>query len=302
MLKKLFIGISCFFFGTVYTGMAQELRCNVQVVSEQVQGTNKQIFTTLEKALYEFMNNRAWTSNVFTSEERIECNMMFNIKEQSGSYFKGTLQLQARRPVFNSSYNTVLLNYLDQNIEFDYVEFQALDFSESSYTNNITSLMAFYAYVILGLDYDSYAMKGGTDLLKKAEKVVNNAQSAKEKGWKSYDASSNKNRYWLIQNLLDDKYSGVRTFYYKYYRLGLDRMADKTNEARTEIATDLKLLQDVYRSKPDPYMHLLQVVFDAKSDEWVNIFSESQQEEKTRVAQILKEIDPSNTTKYQKIK
>jgi hypothetical protein len=284
-----------------FSGIAQELKCNVQVISDKVQGTNKKVFETMQNAMYEFMNNRSWTNHVYTNEERIECNLLFNIQDYSGSDFKGTLQVQARRPVFNSSYNTVLLNYMDQNIQFTYVEFQSLEFSESSFTSNLTSLLAYYAYVVIGLDYDSFNSKGGTEYLRKAESIVNNAQNTPEKGWKPFEGSSNKNRYWLIQNLMDDKYSPVRDFFYKYHRLGLDRMAEKPNEGRDEIAEDLKLLQQVYRNKPDPYMHLMQVLYDAKSDEWVNIFSDSFPDERSRVLAILKEIDPPNSTKYQKI-
>ncbi|HEY4789184.1 MAG TPA: DUF4835 family protein, partial [Bacteroidales bacterium] len=222
--------------------LGQELKCNIQVVSEQIQGTNKKVFETLQSALYEFMNNRNWTNNVFTNEERIECNMLINITDYSGSDFKGTLQVQSRRPVYGTSYNTVLLNYKDQNFDFSYTEFEPLDFSETSFRSNLTSLMAFYAYIIIGLDYDSFSYNGGTEYFRKAEAIVNNAQNATEKGWKPYEASNNKNRYWLIQNILDEKYSSVREFIYKYHRLGLDRMAEKTNEARDEIAEDLKLL------------------------------------------------------------
>ncbi len=280
---------------------AQELRCNIQIVSEQVQGTNKKVFETLQQAVYEFMNNRSWTNNVYTNEERIECNMLFNIQDYVGSEFKGTLQVQSRRPVFNSSYTSVMFNYFDQNIQFSYVEFESLEFNETSFTSNLTSLLAYYAYVILGLDYDSYSLKGGSDFYKKAEIIVNNAQNAREKGWKAFESTNNKNRYWLVQNLLDDKYSNVRAFLYRYHRTGLDRMAEKINEGRDEIAESLKLLQTVYRQRPDPYMHIMQVVFDAKNDEWVNIFTESFPEEKTRVVQLLKEIDPSNISKYQKL-
>lgn len=281
--------------------IAQELRCNVQIVSEQVQGTNKKVFETLQQAIYEFMNNRNWTNNVYSNEERIECNMLFNIQDYVGSEFKGTLQVQSRRPVFNSSYTSVMFNYFDQNIQFSYVEFESLEFNETSFTSNLTSLLAYYAYVIIGLDYDSYSLKGGSDYYKKAEIIVNNAQNAREKGWKAFESTNNKNRYWLVQNLLDEKYSNVRVFLYKYHRTGLDRMAEKINEGRDEIAESLKLLQTVYRQRPDPYMHLMQVVFDAKNDEWVNIFTESFPEEKKRVVQLLKEIDPSNISKYQKL-
>jgi hypothetical protein len=295
---RILILVMCFVPGLI---VAQELRCNVQVVSQQVQGTNKRIFETLQTALFEFMNNKSWTNNVFSNEERIECNILINIQDYSGTDFKGTLQVQARRPVFGSSYNTTLLNYLDQNIQFSYTEYEPLEFSESSFRSNLTSLMAYYAYIILGLDYDSFSFKGGSDWFRKAEAIVNNAQNATEKGWKPFEGSSNKNRYWLVQNILDEKYSPVREFMYKYHRQGLDRMAEKANEGRDEISEDLKLLQQVYRAKPDPYMFLLQIVYDAKSDEWVNLFSESMTEEKTRVVKILKEIDAPNSNKYQKI-
>lgn len=280
---------------------SQELKCNIQFVSEQVQGTNKKVFETLQQAAYEFVNNRSWTNNVFSSEEKIECNMLFNIQDYSGNDFKGTLQIQSRRPVFNSSYNTVLFNYLDQNIQFTYVEYESLEFNETSFTSNFTSILAYYIYIILGLDYDSYSYKGGTEYFRKAEAIVNNAQNTKEKGWKPFETSSNKNRYWLIQNILDEKYSPVREFLYKYHRLGLDRMSDKVNEGRDAIAESLKLLQQVYRQKPDAYMHLLTVINDAKHQEWIDIFKESFPEEKNRVVAILKEIDPSNISKYQQI-
>ncbi len=285
---------------TAINGVSQELRCNIQVTSDKVQGTNKKVFETLQTSLNELINNRNWTNHVYTAEERIECNMLFNIQDYSGSDFKGTLQIQARRPVYNSSYNTVLLNYMDNNIQFTYVEFETLEFNESTFTSNLTALIAYYAYVIIGLDYDTYSNKGGSEYFRKAESIVNNAQNAPEKGWKAFEGS-NKNRYWLIQNLMDEKYSPVRDFLYKYHRLGLDRMSEKPNEGRDEIAEDLKLLQQVYRNKPDPYMHLLQVIFDAKSDEMINVFSESVPEERNRVLPILKEIDPANSTKYQKI-
>ncbi len=281
---------------------SQELNCNVQIVTQQIQGTNKQVFQTMQEAIYEFMNNTAWTSNVFELEERIECTMLFNLQEQIGDdEFKGTLQIQVRRPVYNSSLNTVLFNYVDNDLHFSYVEYQPLQFSENTHILNLTSILAYYAYIILGLDYDSFSYEGGTEFFQKAEKIVNNAQNASEKGWKSVDSQSRKNRYWLINNILNEDFSPVREFIYRYHRLGLDKMYEKLNEARAEIAESLKLLQQVYRNKPDPFMHFLQVIYDAKSDEFVNIFKESFQDEKTRVFTLLNEIDPANTNKYEAI-
>jgi len=300
VIKRLLFAFGLMLFISV-NGINQELKCNVQVVSEQVQGTNKSVFETLQKAISEFVNNHNWTNNVFSNEERIECNMLFKITTYSAPDFTGTLQIQVRRPVYNASYNSTLLNYLDQNIQFSYVEFQSLEFNETSFTSNLTSLLAYYCYLFIGIDYDTYSFKGGTEFFNKAEVIVNNAQNAVEPGWKPNDGTSNKNRYWLIQNMLEDRYSPVREFLYKYHRLGLDIMAEKSSEGRDEIAEDVLLLQQVYRDKPDPYMLLLQIIFNAKSDEFINVFSECFPEEKTRVTAILKEIDPSNIIKYQKI-
>ncbi|MBN2349629.1 MAG: DUF4835 family protein [Bacteroidales bacterium] len=292
--------ILSFFTLQIYS---QELNCNVSIVHNQIQGTNKQIFQTLQNAIREFVNNTVWTNNVFAINERIECNLLINLQEQVGADgFRGTLQVQARRPVYNSSYNSVLFNYMDNDLSFSYVEFQPLEFSETSHISNLTSILAYYAYIILGFDYDSFSPEGGTPFFEQAERIVNNAQNAPETGWRPGDNVKRKNRYWLVENILNVDYSPVREFYYKYHRLGLDMMDENANVARAAIAEDLKLLQTVKREKPDPYMHFLQVALDAKSDEFVNVFSETTQDEKTRVYAMLNEIDPSNKQKYEKIK
>ncbi len=281
---------------------AQEFRCSVQITSPQVQGTNRQVFQTLQGAINEFINSRAWSNYKFANAERIECSMLMNIQELVGSdQFKGTLQIQVRRPVFNSSYNTVLLNYVDNDLDFKYVEFQPLEFSETSHLSNLTSILAFYLNIILGMDFDSYALRGGTEFFQKAEKIVTNAQNATERGWRSGESTSRKNRYWLINNILDEDYSPVREFSYKYHRLGLDLLYDKLVEGRTAAGESLVLLQDVYKNRPDPFMHFLQVILDAKSDEFVSLFQEATEDEKRRVLLILNMIDPTHTEKYRKI-
>lgn len=279
---------------------AQELNCRISVSSQQIQTSNKRIFESMQKDLYEFLNNRKWTDNVFSNDERIECNILINLTEQiSTDEYKGTIQVQSNRPVFNSNYNSVMLNYKDNDIQFRYVEFQPMDFSENSHLSNLTSLLAYYAYIIIGLDYDAFSVDGGTAYFQKAEKIVTNAQNATEKGWKSFEGQ--RNRYWLIENILNPKYGPVREFYYNYHRNGLDVMAEKAADGRASIAENLKLLQKVYREKPSQFMTFLQVVLDAKSDEFVNVFSDSYPEERTRVNNLLKEIDPTNSGKYQKI-
>ena len=279
---------------------AQELRCNISLVTTQIQGSNRSITEALQTALYEFVNQRAWTNHVFTTEERIECTMMLNITSLVGSEFSGTITVQARRPVHNSTHTTSMINFQDKDLKFNYVEGQPLEFSDVSHLSNLTSIIAFYVYIILGLDYDSFSQNGGTPFFQKAETIVTNAQQSSERGWKAYEGNY-RNRYWLVQNLLDDRYRGVREFMYKYHRLGLDRMNSRPNEARADIAEQFKLLQDVYRRKPDPYLFLLQIVFDVKSNEWVDIFSNGTPDEKTRVVRLLKEIDQSNIAKYDKI-
>ena len=181
------------------------------------------------------------------------------------------------------------------------MEFEPLEFNETSYLSNLTSILAYYVYIIIGIDNDSFSFEGGSLYFEKAEAIVMNAQNAPFAGWKPYEGSGNKNRYWLVKNILDVEYSPAREFIYRYHRMGLDKLESSTNEARIEIIEGLRLLQEVYRKKPDPYLFLLQIVFDAKADEFVNIFSESFTEEKDRVLKILKEIDPSNSRKYEKI-
>ena len=281
---------------------SQELRCNVQVVSQQIQGSNKQVFQTLQNAIYEFMNNWVWTNHVYTMEERIECNMMFNITEQlSADDFKGTLTIQVSRPVFNTNYNTTTLNFVDNDIRFKYVEFSPLEFNLNSHISNLTSILAFYSYFILGIDYDTFSLMGGSQYFNNAEQVVLNAQNAAESGWKPMDNTSHKNRYWLIKDMIDIDYEGVRVFNYNYHRLGLDVMDEQVVEGRASITNSLELLQQVYRKKPDPYMYLLRLVFDAKVDEIVNVYTESYPEERNRAYDILTEVDKPNANKYKAI-
>ena len=287
---------------SVYSLQGQELRCQVQVVSQQIQGTNKQVFQTLQNTIYEFMNNRVWTDHVYSMEERIECNLMFNIREQlSADEFKGTLTVQARRPVFNSNYNTVTLNFVDNDIHFRYVEFAPLEFDLNAHTSNLTSILAFYAYYILGLDYDSFSLFGGTLYFENAERIVLNAQNAPEGGWKPLDDLAHKSRYWLVKDMIDSEYEPIREFNYTYHRLGLDVMDEKVAEGRAEVTNSLELLQQIYRKRPDPYMYLLRLVFDSKADEFVDVYTESYPEERTRAHTILTEVDKPNINKYKAI-
>lgn len=284
------------------TAESQELNCNVQISAQKIQGSNRQVFESMQRDVYEFMNNTVWTNHVYSYAERIDCNILINLTEQlSADEFRGTIQIQLRRPVFNTTYNSTMLNFVDNNFQFRYVEFQPLEFDPNSYRSSLVSVLAYYAYIIIGIDYDSFSLLGGTEFFQVAEKIVTNAQNASEPGWKPYDGSRNRNRYWLVKNLLDKQYEGVRRFIYEYDINGLDRMESRIAEARTSMVESLRLIQEVYRAKPDPFLYLVQIILESKADELVNIFSEAFPEEKSRVIQILIEIDPGNKSKYEKI-
>jgi hypothetical protein len=280
----------------------QELNCNVQISAQKIQGSNRQVFENMQRDIYEFMNNTVWTNHVYSYSERIDCNILINLTDQiSADEFNGTINIQVRRPVFNTTYNSTMLNFMDNSFRFRYVEFQPLEFDPTTHRSNLISVLAYYTYIIMGFDYDSFSPMGGTEFFQMAEKIVTNAQNAPEPGWKPYDGSRNRNRYWLVKNALDKEYEGVRQFVYDYNMTGLDRMESRISEARAGIVESLRQLQEVYRRRPDPFMYMLQVVIEAKADEIVNIFSESFPEEKSRAVQILTEIDPANKSKYEKI-
>jgi hypothetical protein len=283
------------------TGLrAQELNCMVSVNTPKVEGTERKIYETMQNAIYEFMNTRKWTSYNFKDNERIECTMLITINDRIGSdEFKGTINIVVRRPVLNAAYNTVLLNTVDKNFQFKYVEYQPLDYSDGSFTSNLTSVLAYYSNTIIGYYFDSFSPSGGTPFFQKAQEIVNSAQSATEIGWKAFE--SEKNRYWLVNNYLNPSNSALRDFAYRYHRLGLDMMYEKVDQGRNAVSQAIELLQGVYNSKPGLYA--LQIIYDAKRDEIINIFSDQRvaPTEKTNVVNIMKEIDPGSSSKYQTI-
>jgi len=280
------------------TVVAQELRCNVSVSATQIQGANQNLFRTMQADLYEFMNNRKWTEHVYTYDEKIRCNILIRLEKQiSADEFTGKIQVQLTRPVFNSDYQTTVLNIQDNDFHCRYVEFQPLEFNETSNRDNLTNVMAFYAYVILGFDYDTFSPEGGTPFFEKAQAIVNNSQNAREKGWKAFE--SERNRYWLTENILNPSYSDYRNCMYNYHRNGLDLMSEKAEEGRANIAEAIRDIQKVFRRRPNIY--ITQMFFDSKSDELVQVFSKSFPDERNRVMAVLNEVDPSNGSKYEKI-
>ena len=295
-MKKILIVIFIFILSKVSIG--QELNCSIQVVAPTVEGTEKRVYETLQEALYEFMNSKRWTNYVFKMEERIECNILINIKEKiSSDHFRASIQVQSRRPVYNTAYDSPVLNLKDDNLEFYYVEYQPLNYSENTFETNITSVLAYYAYIVIGFDFDTFSNMGGTEFFQTAQNIVNNAQNESFPGWKSYE--SMKNRYWLVENLLNNTYSPIRQAQYSYHLKGLDIMSENPDNARKEIIAALELIKKAHREKPGSY--LMQIFFDAKSSEIVNIFSESASMEVSQVKNILNEVDPANADEYNQI-
>jgi hypothetical protein len=295
MYKVVFLLI---FSSLVLTARSQELFCNVEVSSQQIQGSDKRVYESMRNAIYEFMNNQMWTNYTLKYNEKIECSILINVTERpSNDYFLCDMTLALRRPVFNSSYNSVLFNFIDKDIEIEYIENQPLDFNVGMFSSNLTSILAYYAYIMIGLDFDSFMLNGGDPYYEAASMIVNSAQSSTYSGWNSSEGT--KNRFWLLENLTNPAYSGIRDFLYEYHRLGLDVMYDKPEEGRKTILATLEYLQKVKQSRPG--LLILQIISDSKRDEYVNVFSEGTPAEKTNAVKFLNEIDPSNAMTYQKI-
>ena len=277
---------------------SQEILCNVRVNSSQVQISDRKIFQSMQTAIYEFINNTKWTNANISSEERIECSILINISNKiSNDEYEGSMQIQSTRPIYGTSYKSTLFNFMDNNIRFKFLEYQSLEFSETSHLSNLTSIIAFYVNIILGLDFATFSEEGGNEYFNIAQKIVNNAQNARESGWKAFE--SDKNRYWIAHDLLDNRYNKYHMCLYRYHRIGLDKLAEEPEDARYEITESIESLRSIYRENPSAL--LLKLFFDAKADEITKIYSESFPNEKARIIKTLTEIDPSNSTKYQTI-
>lgn len=297
-MKKAAFYLILFMFTMVLNGQSQELDCSVRVNSRQVEGSDKQVFTNMQKAIHEFMNNTKWTNYNFQIQERIECTFLFTISERIASdEFAGKLNVVVSRPVFGTSYNTSLLNWEDKDIHFYFIEDQPIEYSENAYTTNLAAILGFYANIVLGLDFDSFSKFGGTPFFEQAQNIVNMAQSGGERGWSSFD--SQKNRYWLAENYNNNSYAGIREANYMYHRLGLDKMQDNLDMGRTKIVEALELLERVNEQRPN--LFIMQLFLEAKSDEIINIFKEASSMEKSKVVEIMKQLDPANSSNYDKI-
>lgn len=293
------------FFLTIFSilaycsiGYTQELNCQVSILTPQIQASDKTIYDNLQTELRDFLNNRKWTNEEYLNQERIECSIVITISERvSTDEFKASIQIQSRRPVYNSSYNSPMFNHQDNDFSFRYVQDQTLEFDESNINSNLTAVLGYYAYIIIGLDFDSFSPEGGTPYFAKAQTIANNAQRLSERGWKAFETS--RNRYWLVENLLNVSFKPMRAFIYSYHRQGFDKFTDNIADARSSITDNLPELKKVYQDKPNSF--LMQIFFTAKADELINLFSQATNDEKNRALQVLTLVDPANTLKYQSI-
>lgn len=281
---------------------AQELNCTVTVNSDQVQGTNKEVFNTLKQSIEEYVNTSRWTNMTFQEKERIECSMLLVVKSVQDGVYNCEFTCQSRRPVYGTSYSTPTLNFKDNNFVFTYQEYDRLDYQQSTFTTNLTALLAYYCYLIIGHDMDSFSKLGGTSCFQVCEQIVTAAQSAsldnaEAAGWKAFE--SNRNRYALINNLMDEAFKKYRTYYYDYHRHGLDEMINNVANGRARIAKDFKILKEAYNARPATYV--VNAFLDAKADELVNIFKQGTSDEKKMIYDLLMDIDPTRQSTYDEI-
>jgi hypothetical protein len=296
------VSLACFIL-SIYYSLAQELRARVNIISNRV-GTNvdKKAFQTLQTSLYNFINNRKWTTDNFTAIEKIDCSFLLNLEQgQDANVYKASLTVQSARPVFNSSYASPIVNFQDEDVTFKYVEFQQLEFNDNrisgpdALVSNLTAVIAYYVNLILGLDYDSFSKRGGDIYFQKAQNIVNNAPEGRSiTGWKSFDGT--RNRYWLVENLLNSRYTLIHDAYYAYYRLGLDNMYENETKGRSEMLNVLNLLNTFNADNPNTMIQ--QFFFQGKADELIKLFSKATAPEKARALEFLQKLDISNASKY----
>ena len=303
MLKK-FLSF-CFIMLLAIAGRGQEFNCRVSIMHDKITGVDAQVFSNMQKAITEFMNSHKWGTDEFETNEKIDCNILINLTANNINAdvesYTANMSIQATRPVYNTTYTSKLIDYQDKDIAFKFSPYNPMHFDDNSVTStdamssNLTAILAYYAYIILALDYDSYAPNGGTNYLKKAQAVVNNAPDGKGiSGWKPVE--STRNRYWIIDQMLNTRFGDVRKFWYTMHREGLDSMYAKPNESRTRILANIKKLYDVNRENPSSAY--LQFFFNAKSEELIHLLSATPKNERPQYITLLNSMDVPNSAKY----
>ncbi len=289
------------FLTLIVSGYSQELNCQVSLISNiktEVTSAEKELFEELKQAVTDLMNNTQWTNEKFKVEERINCQLQLQINTINNGDFTGSIQVQSSRPVYNGSYNTTLFNFQDDNLDFKYVKGSQIIYSKNQFRDNLSSVLAFYAFYIIALDFDSFSKQGGTKYFQEAQQIVTNAQTSSSKGWKSNEQGK-KNRYWLVENALQQLFEPLRECYYEYHRLGMDHLYDKPDDAKKAIYTTLDKLSKVSAARPNT-INIINFAY-CKLNELKNLYATAKPEEKTQIVAVLKKIDPTNSTKYEEI-
>ena len=285
-----------------FIAFGQEFNCQVSIVVEakvEVSTADKAVIDRLETAIFEFMNNQEWTSDRYKTEERINCQIQLQIKGiPSYGNFTGSMQIQSSRPAFHSSYNSTLFNFQDDDVNISFTGESPLILPKNGYRDNLSSILGFYGYFMLGMDYDSFSLKGGTPYFTEAQQIVSNAQSSGNAGWQSNE-KGNKNRYWLVDNILQQLFEPLRECNYEYHRKGIDQLYDNKEEGRKAITASLKKLTKISTVRPNS-INLLNFV-QTKVNELSNLYIDADTKEKTDVVNVLKGIDPANSSKYEQI-
>ena len=293
--------ITVLLFVGAFSNFAQELSCQVSVIAPTLQGTsaNEEIKAALKASVFEFMNETKWTSDNFKPEERIECNILINIsKVVSANVYEGSIQVSSSRPVFNSNYKTRLLNQRDKNIRFKYMRNTSFVYRPNAISEGITDVLAYYANIIIGLDYDSFSLKGGQPYFLKAQQIVSNySNNQDDKGW---SAKFLNNRFHLVNNLLQETYEPLRICYYNYHMKGMDILYDKKDEGVLNMLAAVKLIEEVYKIRPGSFN--IQAFFSAKSDELINIYVKAPSTIRMQAFNLFSKLDPGHITQYNKIK
>lgn len=296
MMKKLICALT--FFWALNT-QAQEMKASVQVVAPGVQMTDKQILTTLQNSIQQFINTRKWTEDNFEAREKIEMSIFLNVTQIStANDFQATLQINSVRPVFNSNYKSTLFSFQDEEVVFKYREFEALEYTEGQNVSDLTSLLAYYVNIVLGYDYDSFSELGGSPYFAKAQSIVNLMQG--KVGWGQSDGKAFRNRYYLSENLNNTRYVSIRKITYNYHRKGMDQMFDKPEDARIAITAAIKSMQEIASIQPNSLLQ--RTFFSSKFNEIIEIYKGATVPEKNSILEILNQLDPTNRTKYEKIK
>ncbi|MFT4754380.1 MAG: hypothetical protein ACI85Q_001938 [Salibacteraceae bacterium] len=280
---------------------AQEVRCNLTVNTEQISGGSVQlgVLESFETQVREFINQTRWTNDVITESEKIEFSMLINFQEANGSgVYKAQAQVQSVRPVYQSGYNSAVFSYKDDQFEFSFTQADVLNFNiQNSAENNLTAMLAYYVYLVIGYDYETYSPFGGKKYFDLAMNIANQNQNSNYGGWKPLN--SDKNRYWIVQNMIQPRYENINKSLYMYHRKGLDKMYENPSGARKNIFEALQLLEKVYEDVPD--LVNIQIFFNAKSSEIIGIYKEGSAEEKKSIIKLLDRVYPSNTQNWSKI-